>query len=38
MLMGFALPLVGTRRLSRWLRVATLALTVLRIARHWRRD
>jgi hypothetical protein len=36
-LVGFALPLVGTDRLSRWLRVATLALTAFRIARHWRR-
>lgn len=37
-LMGFALPFVGTRRLSHWLRVATLALTAFRIVRHWRRD
>jgi hypothetical protein len=36
-LLRYALPLVGAHRLSRWLRVASLAFTAYRIARHWRR-
>lgn len=34
--LGFALPLLGRRRLSRWLRVASLGLVALRVARAWR--
>lgn len=36
-LLRYALPLVGAHRLSRWLRVASLAFTAYRVARHWRR-
>jgi hypothetical protein len=31
-----ALPLLGMRRLGRWLRAATLAITAYRIVRGWR--
>lgn len=37
MLVGFAAPVLGMPRLSRWLRIASLALTAYRIARRWRR-
>jgi hypothetical protein len=37
LLVGFAAPVFGMPRLSRWLRVASVALTALRIVRHWRR-
>ena len=30
-------PVTGVRRLSRWLRYASLGMTALRIARDWRR-
>ncbi len=34
----FVGPLLGTRRLGRWLRFISLALTGLRVARSWRAD
>jgi hypothetical protein len=37
MLIGVAAPVLGLPRLARWLRAATLALTVYRIVRRWRR-
>jgi hypothetical protein len=36
MLVGLLGPLAGAPRLARWLRVASLALVALRIARDWR--
>ena len=36
MLVGLVGPLAGATRLARWLRVASLALIALRIARDWR--
>jgi len=35
-LVGIGLPLLGRRRLGRWLRVGSLALTALRVVRNWR--
>ena len=37
MILGFAVPLLGMRRISRWVRVASVGLTVFRIARSWSR-
>ena len=37
MLIGVAAPVLGMPRLARWLRAATMALTIYRIARQWRR-
>jgi hypothetical protein len=37
MLIGVAAPVLGLPRLAHWLRAATLALTVYRIVRRWRR-
>jgi hypothetical protein len=37
MLIGVAAPVLGLPRLARWLRATTLALTVYRIIRQWRR-
>jgi hypothetical protein len=34
--LGLAIPLLGRRRLGRWLRVASLALVAFRVARAWR--
>jgi hypothetical protein len=38
MLAGFAVPLIGGRRLRRWLRVLSYGLTALRVARGFRAD
>ena len=35
-LVGIGLPLLGHRRLGRWLRIGSLALTALRVVRNWR--
>lgn len=35
-LVGVGLPLLGRKRLSRWLSGASLAMTVFRVARQWR--
>jgi hypothetical protein len=37
MLIGVAAPVLGLPRLARWLRATTLALTIYRIVRQWRR-
>lgn len=37
MLIGVAAPVLGMPRLARWLRATTLALTIYRIVRQWRR-
>ncbi len=37
MLIGVAAPVLGLPRLARWLRATSLALTIYRIVRHWRR-
>lgn len=37
MLIGIAAPALGLPRLARWLRAATLTLTIYRIVRQWRR-
>ena len=37
MIVGFAAPLLGMRRIARWVRFASMALTVFRIARSWGR-
>jgi hypothetical protein len=34
--LGLALPLLGRRRLGRWIRVASFALVAYRVAREWR--
>jgi hypothetical protein len=31
-------PLIGLRRVARWVRVGLIGFTLLRIARHWRGD
>jgi hypothetical protein len=36
MILGLAAPLLGMRRLAHWVRAASLALTVYRVARSWR--
>jgi hypothetical protein len=36
-LLKYAVPLMGVRRMSRIVRYATIALTVLRVVRAWRR-
>ena len=36
MIVGFAAPLLGMRRITRWVRVASLAMAVYRMARNWR--
>jgi hypothetical protein len=36
MLMGLAGPFAGRARMMRWLRIASLALAAIRIARDWR--
>ena len=36
-LLKYAIPLMGVRRMSRIVRYATIALTVLRVVRAWRR-
>ena len=36
--LGLAIPLLGRRRLGRWLRVASLGLVAVRVARAWRGD
>jgi hypothetical protein len=36
MLMGLAGPFAGRARMVRWLRIASLALAAIRIARDWR--
>ncbi len=36
MIVGFAAPLFGWRRLARWVRFTSAALTVYRIVRNWR--
>ena len=38
LLVGVAAPVLGLPRLARWLRTATMALTVYRMVRRWRRD
>jgi len=35
-LVGVGLPLLGRRRLGRWLRIGSIALTALRVVRNWR--
>jgi hypothetical protein len=37
LLVGTVLPLVGSRRLGRWLRVASIVLVGYRVLRNWRR-
>jgi hypothetical protein len=36
MLVGLAGPFAGRARVARWLRIASLALAIVRIARDWR--
>ncbi len=36
MLVGLAVPLLGMRRLGRWLRFTSFAVTAYRIFRNWR--
>lgn len=33
---GVLLPLLGLRRIRRWIRIASLGLTIFRIAHNWR--
>ena len=35
-LVGFLAPVIGFRRFRRWLRVGSMALTILRIVYNWR--
>jgi hypothetical protein len=37
-LVGVGLPLLGRKRLSRWLRMGSLAMTAWRVARQWRSE
>ncbi len=36
MIVGFAAPLFGWKRLARWVRFTSAALTIFRILRNWR--
>jgi MFS superfamily sulfate permease-like transporter len=36
MLVGLAVPLLGMRRLGRWLRFTSFAITAYRVIRNWR--
>jgi MFS superfamily sulfate permease-like transporter len=38
MVIGFISPLLGTRRIGRWVRFISIALTAWRVARGWRDD
>lgn len=35
-LIAFGLPMLGRQRLARWLRIGSLGMTALRVARQWR--